>query len=157
MGGGIRNRGTLTVSGSTLGSNSAALGGGIADVQGGAVTLQQRPSWPTASRAATLYLDTGNGSTYSGSYDLIGDGSESSSFTNSLFVNPLLAALGYYGGPTQTLALLPGSPAIRNGLTVAGHHRPARPRRPVNSPRDTALSSPVQSGRQYHCRQRQRR
>ena len=67
-----------------------------------------------------LYLDTGNGSTYSGSYDLIGDGSDSSSFTNSLFVNPLLAPLGYYGGPTETLALLPGSPAIGHGETLAG-------------------------------------
>jgi hypothetical protein len=33
--------------------------------------------------------------------------------------NPLLAPLGNYGGPTQTLALLPGSPAIDAG-TAAG-------------------------------------
>ena len=30
-------------------------------------------------------------------------------------LNPLLAALGNYGGPTQTMALLPGSPAIDAG------------------------------------------
>ena len=30
-------------------------------------------------------------------------------------LNPLLAPLGYYGGPTQTMALLPGSPAIGAG------------------------------------------
>src|SRR5439155_24486003 len=29
--------------------------------------------------------------------------------------NPLLAALGNYGGPTQTLAVLAGSPAIGTG------------------------------------------
>ncbi len=32
------------------------------------------------------------------------------------FINPLLAPLGYYGGPTQTFALLPGSPAIGKGF-----------------------------------------
>ena len=38
-------------------------------------------------------------------------------------LSPLLAALGDYGGPTQTLALLPGSPAIdagSNALIPAG-------------------------------------
>ena len=31
-----------------------------------------------------------------------------------------LAPLGDYGGPTQTMALLPGSPAIGKGIAVAG-------------------------------------
>ena len=38
-------------------------------------------------------------------------------------LNPLLAPLGNYGGPTQTMALLPGSPAIdagNNALIPAG-------------------------------------
>ena len=30
-------------------------------------------------------------------------------------LDPLLAPLGYYGGPTQTLALLAGSPALDKG------------------------------------------
>ena len=34
---------------------------------------------------------------------------------NSSACNPLLAPLGNYGGPTQTMALLPGSPAIDAG------------------------------------------
>ena len=38
--------------------------------------------------------------------------------------NPLLAPLGNYGGPTQTMALLPGSPAIDAGR----QRRPASPR-----------------------------
>ena len=38
-----------------------------------------------------------------------------------------LAPLGDYGGPTQTMALLPGSPAIGNGhRRDRHHHRPAR-------------------------------
>jgi hypothetical protein len=35
-------------------------------------------------------------------------------------LNPLLAPLGDYGGPTQTMALLPGSPAINAGASGAG-------------------------------------
>jgi hypothetical protein len=38
-------------------------------------------------------------------------------------LNPLLAPLGNYGGPTQTMALLPGSPALdagSNALIPAG-------------------------------------
>ena len=48
-------------------------------------------------------------------------------------LNPLLAPLGNYGGPTQTMALLPGSPAIDAGNNALAstpratpHHRPAR-------------------------------
>ena len=49
-------------------------------------------------------------------------------------LNPLLAPLGNYGGPTQTMALLPGSPAIgagSNGVTGVTD-RPARLRRIVD-------------------------
>jgi hypothetical protein len=50
-------------------------------------------------------------------YNLIGDPSGGSGFvaTDLLGVNPLLAPLANYGGPTPTMALLPGSPAIDAG------------------------------------------
>src|SRR5262249_24191269 len=35
-------------------------------------------------------------------------------------LNPLLAPLRDYGGPTQTMALLPDSPAIGAGIAIAG-------------------------------------
>ena len=41
--------------------------------------------------------------------------------------NPLLAPLGNYGGPTQTMALLPGSPAIDAG--ASGPNIPATDQR----------------------------
>ena len=44
-----------------------------------------------------------------GSNDLIGDGVNIGGLTHSVSGNPLLSPLGYYGGPTQTFALLPGS------------------------------------------------
>ena len=59
-------------------------------------------------------------------YDLVGNGNGMSGISNgdlnhnqvgasSNPINPLLAPLGNYGGPTQTMALLPGSPAIDAG------------------------------------------
>ncbi len=115
-GGGIFNNGTLTVGDSTIADNSATsgLGGGIANENGGSVTLNNTLVADNTS-GGDLYLDSGNGSTYFGAYDLIGDGSDLSDFTNSLQGNPLLAPLGNYGGPTETMALLPGSPAIDAG------------------------------------------
>ena len=62
------------------------------------------------------------GSFVSKGHNLIGetDGSTgwvSSDLTGTIAapLNPLLAPLGNYGGPTQTMALLPGSPAIDAG------------------------------------------
>jgi hypothetical protein len=59
-------------------------------------------------------------------YNLIGDGSGGLSTANhnllgssSSPLNPLLAPLGNYGGPTQTMALLPGSPAIGAGSSTS--------------------------------------
>jgi streptogramin lyase len=49
--------------------------------------------------------DIAPGSTYTGSNNVIGG-------------NPLLAPLGNYGGPSQTMALLPGSPAIAAGTAA---------------------------------------
>ena len=40
--------------------------------------------------------------------------------TDLVNTNPLLGPLAGNGGPTQTMALLPGSPAIGAGVAVAG-------------------------------------
>jgi len=63
------------------------------------------------------------GDVISNGNNLIGDGSGRSGFgvpgdqvgTASSPIDPLLAPLGNYGGPTQTMPLLPGSPAIDAG------------------------------------------
>ena len=49
--------------------------------------------------------------------------------------DPVLAPLGDYGGPTQTMALLPGSPAIGAGTAVAGITTDQRGE-PLDSPPD---------------------
>jgi uncharacterized repeat protein (TIGR01451 family)/CSLREA domain-containing protein len=48
--------------------------------------------------------------------------------------NPLVAALGNYGGPTQTHALLPGSPAINAGTNTGA---PATDQRGIARPQQT--------------------
>ena len=99
-GGGITNCGTLSVTSCTLSGNTAWFsGGGIYNYGDLAVTStivagNQAPSQPDIFG----WSDTNP----VGDYNLIGG-------------NPLLAPLGWYGGPTQTMALLPGSPAIGNG------------------------------------------
>jgi len=113
LGEGIWNAGgVVTLTACTLSANTAPAnaGGGIINQNGnngseGTLTLTD---CIVANNAAG---DLGNigGGTISGSYDLIGDGVGSSALTNSLSGEPLLGPLGYYGGPTQTMPLLPGS------------------------------------------------
>src|SRR5206468_1891865 len=61
--------------------------------------------------------------------NLISDGTGMTGLTNGTngnqvggganpVIDPLLTPLGNYGGPTQTMALLPGSPAIAGGVNT---------------------------------------
>jgi predicted outer membrane repeat protein len=73
-------------------------------------------------------LNTGGDCQSSGSEDAVGEAdkggnmdSDRTCFSNLVTgdhsgVNPLLAPLGSYGGPTETVALLSGSPAIAGGV-----------------------------------------
>ena len=122
-GGGIyNNSGTVTVNQSTLAGNSAVYGGGgIANNNSGTVTVNQST---LAGNSAGAY----GGGIYSlGTLNLTNSivaGNMAPTVANILGpintsggVNltsdaPLLAPLGNYGGPTQTMPPLPGSPAI---------------------------------------------
>ncbi|MGO8747426.1 MAG: beta strand repeat-containing protein [Thermoguttaceae bacterium] len=118
-GGGIYNAAALTASNDTVSNNSAADGGGIDNVSGTLVLSDTIVAGNTAATNADL--DAG-GAGYGGNgANLIGTGGSS------------LAALGSYGGPTQTVALLPGSPAIAAGAAVTTLSAPA-------SAGDTSLS-----------------
>ena len=68
-----------------------------------------------------------SGSVVSQGNNLIGETDGSSGWVGSDLtgtvaspLNPLLAPLGDYGGPTQTMALLPGSPALGAGISGPG-------------------------------------
>ncbi len=111
LGGGISNYATATLIDDTIAGNAATAGGGLSN--SGSVTLDN-----TIVATSTTGGDIDNTSTLKGSHDLIGDGSELAHFTNSRMGNPLFASLGNYGGPTPTMALLPGSPAIDAGVAI---------------------------------------
>jgi parallel beta-helix repeat protein len=106
-GGGLYNNGTATLINCTVsGGNSARFGGGLSN-------------YNTATLTNTIVAgnngDIFNLGSISGNYNLIGDGSGISGGTGNLTGDPKLAPLGDYGGPTPTMALLPGSPAIGAG------------------------------------------
>ncbi len=117
--------GVLTVTDSTISGNSAVSGGGVYNATGAAFTLQNTiivgnsasSAGPNISGAVT----TDNGS------NLIGDVSGASGFVatdlqNSAYDAPgsVLAPLANNGGPTQTMALVAGSPALAAGVPIVG-------------------------------------
>ena len=109
VGGGISNGGTLTVTYSTFSGNGSSVGGGI----GNAIS-----STATLSNTVLESVQGGNcglGTYIDGGYNISGD--ESCHFTASTSKNstdPLLDPNGLQnnGGPTQTIALQQGSPAL---------------------------------------------
>ncbi|MDB5334266.1 MAG: filamentous hemagglutinin family N-terminal domain protein, partial [Phycisphaerales bacterium] len=136
-GGGIENAsGPATVSDSTFSGNSANAGGGI--YNSNTLTLNNTLLAGNTAGAAgnEIYQNSG---TISDSRNLLGDSAETSAaaFTNfspdvsdivatSNGTKPtalsamLVTTLGNYGGATQTLPLLPGSPAINTALFING-------------------------------------
>ena len=123
-GGGISNLGALTMTNSTV-SGNVSYGGGSGISNGGTVTLRNTIVTGNSRSAYTLGDPQGpsdiNGPVdSSSSFNLIGVGGSGGLIngTNNNQVgvaNPGLGALASNGGPTQTRALLPGSPAINAG------------------------------------------
>jgi len=116
-GGGIVGGHTLTISNSTISGNSATSGGGIE----GIATLK--------NSIVANNTSGGNcgGTMTSKGYNLSSDGT--CNFTNTGDLNntdPMLGSLQNNGGPTQTMALPSGSPAVDaanpSGCTDAGGH-----------------------------------
>jgi uncharacterized protein YjdB len=107
--------GTLTVTNCTITGNSASdRGGGILSIG----TLRLRNAI-VAGNAAPTDPDIDGVVTVTG-HNLIGDTTGSSGITNGVngdivTPTPRLGALGDYGGPTRTIPLLLGSPAIGAG------------------------------------------
>jgi len=122
QGGGIFNgNSTLNVTNSTISNNSASFGGGIYI---NTITVKARNTIIAGNTDALGSPDV-QGHVVSQGNNLIGIGDGSTGVTDGVNgdqvgtsgspINALLAPLGNYGGPTQTLALLPGSPAINAG------------------------------------------
>ena len=108
-GGGFVNFATATVGSSTIAGNSGGVyGSGVVNYDG-PVTLQNT-IMATNSGGNCDQTVSSNG------YNLSDDNSCNFSGPGDLNnTNPLLGTLGNYGGPTQTIPLLAGSPAIDAG------------------------------------------
>jgi CSLREA domain-containing protein len=124
LGGGIENPGTLSVTNSTVAGNAATSSGGLygggIDNNNGTLTLANTIVSDSLNGAVDLY----NGGTISSAQNSLvqsvsGSGVQNGVNGNIVGKDPLLSALGNYGGPTQTMALLPGSPAIDAGSNSA--------------------------------------
>jgi hypothetical protein len=124
QGGGIWNSNTTTLINDTLASNTAtgatAQGGGIfnSSTLNLANTIDFNPSGaatdPDFSGTITATQNSLFGS------DVTGQIAANANLGGNQFsTNPMLGPLASNGGPTQTLALLPGSPAIGAGVNIS--------------------------------------
>jgi parallel beta-helix repeat protein len=132
-GGGLYTRNSLTTAAlinCTVSGNSASNprftnpfnGGGLYAANFSSISLGNTIVAGNTARGTPDIGADQNGTFTSDGNNLIGDPSGNSIWAASDLtgasgnpLNPLLAPLGAYGGPTQTMALLPGSPAIDAG------------------------------------------
>ena len=136
-GGAIVDVGSATITSGTFAGNSSPDGGALyfSSLNGGTLTL------------GDTILASSSGSdncSFSGTFTDAGynlDDGTSCGFTNANHdlssTNPTLGALASNGGPTQTMALLPGSPAIDAGGTSA-NGCPATDQRNITRPQGAA-------------------
>jgi hypothetical protein len=121
-GGGITNTGVLTLRNSTVAGNFASAGGGGISTTAGSVVLYNSIVAGNTKTDSFFHTPTAGdilGSVI-GSFNFIGTGG-SGGLVNSVDYNMVgvpqtfLAPLGDYGGPTQTMALLPGALELNTG------------------------------------------
>ena len=134
-GGGIYNGGSLTLRATTVSGNVAynvgADGGGIANTNVATLTMMDTIVAGNTCQNAGTDPDILGSVLTSSAYNLIGIGTlrlagirtgtnGNQVGTSSVPIKALLAPLGNYGGTTQTMALLPGSPAAASGEPITG-------------------------------------
>jgi len=115
-GGGIYNFGTATISNSTLSGNDAFSGVGISNNVGSSMALQNTIVDHNILTGTVYRSENCSGTLNSLGYNLSSDGTCSFNSRGDLNNHdPLLGPFQNNGGPTGTMALLPGSPAIDAG------------------------------------------
>ncbi|TWU24605.1 choice-of-anchor Q domain-containing protein [Bythopirellula polymerisocia] len=126
-GGGIFNSGMANVTSSTISGNLAEYGGGIWNHSSGTVTVT------SSTISGNSAIDEGGGISNNGNANVTHTivagniagsdadvfGSLNTNTFNLIGGDPMLGALQDNGGPTETHALLPGSPAIDMGDIAA--------------------------------------
>ena len=146
------NPSLVTIVNCTIANNSGSNGAGIRTTTGGGPATTVLKNTILANNTPENINTGGVGVTVtSQGNNLVSDGGNGflNQASDKVNTNPLLAALANYGGPTQTYALLPGSPALDAGDNAAASalaldQRGAGFPRVVNGVVDMgALESPV--------------
>ena len=124
VGGGILNNGTATVTASTISGNYTDTDGAWGGI-GNTGTLTLTNTIVARNLVSGTPQDIGGSVEASSSHNLVGVDSDLSGISNGtngnkvgtafMPIDPNLGPLQDNGGPTQTMALLPGSPAIDAG------------------------------------------
>ena len=146
-GGGLLTFGPTTITNCTITNNSAAGADSAGGVRRESNTTTILNSLIAANQNNTTVPDViaaGNTGITSSGFNLIGNVGTVTAFnqtgdltgTGAAPLNPMLGALGNNGGPTQTHALLPGSPAINAGTSTGA---PATDQRGVSRPQGAAV------------------
>ncbi len=160
--GGILGAGTTTLTFCTISGNTASAGGGLENRSGSATLTDTIVARNTNTSKPAGASDITGAVGVTGTFNLIGTGG-SGGLKNGVSGNivgvtdPDLGSLGPYGGPTQTMALLPGSVAIGkgtavNGVTTDGRGLP-RAQRSTSARTRRAWSSSRLRGRSTRIRQ----
>ncbi len=126
-GGGIDNSSSLTMADDTVAGNTAAGSGGGIDNEASSGGYSSVFNTIVADNLSTNdprtndLIDSGDldNSQLVGGYDLIGSGDMGTLQDTLIGVAPQLGPLQNNGGPTQTMALVPNSPAINAGDNAA--------------------------------------
>lgn len=130
-GGGINDNVGMVLADSTVANNRAAAGGGLGS-GGGTVIVNSIIAANFRGTSSTLDDVSGSVDTFQSRSNLIGAGGsgglkDGASGNQVGVADPKLAPLGNYGGPTQTMPPLPGSPAIdagSNALAIGPDGKP---------------------------------
>jgi hypothetical protein len=138
-GGGIANEGTATLNAVTIARNSAGTDGGGIDAELGVITVRNSliALNTNGSGIGPDCREANAGGIVSGGHNLIGTTADCGGtvFTQAHHditdVNPRIGQLAHNGGPTKTIALKVGSPAISH----AGNDAPPRDQRGVKRDR----------------------
>ena len=126
-GGGISYSGSrLTISNSTIAGNIAlsnlGLGGGLYYTTPGVILTQSIVSENTGESGADIFGTNAGGDIITGSHSYVGDLAGWSGTATPLNLedgSSNLAPLGDYGGPTETMIPLPGSPVVNPAAATA--------------------------------------
>lgn len=119
FGGAIRTSSNTTIVNSTIAGNTAGfVGGGLAGPANVKNTLIANNTggneWHIQQNCTSVVSNQGGNIQYP--QKTTGNWNDYECFGGQTAVNPQLMALGNYGGPTQTMALPAGSPAVNGGV-----------------------------------------